>query len=246
MVNEADGLLFTCETELLLARKSFTPYTPKREINVGYGIQTPPTYQNSMREEFLAKCPNVQNQPYLLFLSRIHYKKGVDMLIEAYASLVKERSALSNSLPRLVIAGPGLETEYGQRMLSLVADNTQLNGLILFTGMLTGEAKWGALYGCEAFILPSHQENFGIAVAEALACGKPVLISNQVNIWREIETGGGGFIENNTIEGTQTSLKRWLLLKQAPRTAMGRQAKATFERHFAIRQAAKRFKEAII
>ena len=56
--------------------------------------------------------------------------------------------------------------------------------------MLTGDLKWGALHAAEAFILPSHQENFGIAVVEALACGKPVLISDKVNIWREIEADG--------------------------------------------------------
>lgn len=52
--------------------------------------------------------------------------------------------------------------------------------------------KWGAFGAADVFVLPSHQENFGIAVAEALACGTPVLISNKVNIWREIQAGGGG------------------------------------------------------
>lgn len=245
VVNEADGLLFTCETELLLARKPFSPYKPKLEINVSYGIQAPPDYQDSMREAFLAKCPDVHNQPYLLFLSRIHYKKGVDMLINAYALLAMERSTLSNSLPKLVIAGPGLETEYGQKMVALVASNAQLKGQVFFTGMLTDDAKWGALYGCEAFVLPSHQENFGIAVAEALACGKPVLISNQVNIWREIEAGGGGFIAENSIEGIRELFSLWLSISLESRIIMEEKAKDTFEQHFAIEQTARQFKESI-
>ena len=77
-------------------------------------------------------------------------------------------------------------------------------------GMLSGAAKWGALYGCEAFVLPSHQENFGIAVVEALACGKPVLISDQVNIWREIVEDGAGIAEADTEEGVEKLLRKFL------------------------------------
>lgn len=60
--------------------------------------------------------------------------------------------------------------------------------------MLTGNAKWGAIYNCEIFILPSHQENFGIAIAEAMGCRKPVLISKHVNIWNEIYNSSSGLI----------------------------------------------------
>ena len=80
--------------------------------------------------------------------------------------------------------------------------------------MLTGHAKWGAFYGAEAFILPSHQENFGIAVVEALACGKPVLISKQVNIWHEIIEGGGGLVEEDTTAGTLRLLESWQRLSK--------------------------------
>ena len=61
--------------------------------------------------------------------------------------------------------------------------------------MLTGDAKWGAFFASEAFILPSHQENFGIAVAEALGCGKPVLLADKVNIAEEIAEDGAGLME---------------------------------------------------
>ena len=69
-------------------------------------------------------------------------------------------------------------------------------------GMLQGDMKWGALNAAEVFCLPSHQENFGIAVAEALGCGTPVLISDKVNIWREIEADGAGLVDDDTVDGT--------------------------------------------
>jgi glycosyltransferase involved in cell wall biosynthesis len=76
--------------------------------------------------------------------------------------------------------------------------------------MLAGDQKWGALRSCEAFILPSHQENFGVAVAEALACGKEVLITNKVNIWREVEQSGVGFVAEDTEQGIVSLLEKFL------------------------------------
>ena len=81
---------------------------------------------------------------------------------------------------------------------------------ITWTGMLAGEAKWSAIQAADVFALPSHQENFGIAVVEALALGVPVLISDKVNIWREIVNDGAGFAESDTLAGTVQSLSRWL------------------------------------
>jgi glycosyltransferase involved in cell wall biosynthesis len=100
--------------------------------------------------------------------------------------------------------------------------------------MTRGELKWGAFHACEAFVLPSHQENFGIAVAEALACGKPVLMSNRVNIWREVEQDGAGFVANDTYEGTRELIARWLTLTPDARSAMGSAASESFRRRFTV------------
>lgn len=243
VVHDVDGLLFTCQTELLLARRPFQPYFPKQEINVGYGIDQPPVASAQIRDAFLAKCPPLTNTPYLLFLSRIHYKKGVDLLIEAYAKILQTEANERADIPKLVIAGPGLDTQYGQTILNRVAATSQLSGMVYFTDMLTGDAKWGAISGCKAFILPSHQENFGIAVVEAMSYGKPVLISNQINIWPEIEAGGGGLIADDTAEGTLQLLQNWLTLSAEKKVLMGQQAKATFERHFTIKQVSIRIGE---
>ena len=232
VINSADALLFTCETELLLARQTFRPYKPKKEINVGYGIVEPPAFDTAMADAFATACPAVAGRPYLLFLSRINYKKGVDLLINAYAEIAAAKSPLDDTFPQLVIAGPGMDSAYGETIRQLVGKFPILDGLIHFPGMLTGDAKWGAIYGCEAFALPSHQENFGIAVAEALACGKPVLISDQVNIWREIMQGKGGIISDDTLNGTQRMLEQWLCMSPAEQQQMGTNARSVFETYF--------------
>jgi glycosyltransferase involved in cell wall biosynthesis len=237
VINNANGMLFTCEEELLLARTSFPNYKPKREINVAYGIQPPPMYTKNMREVLIEKVPQWNKEPFLVFLSRIHPKKGIDLMIKGYLKLEKELG----KLPQLIIAGPGLESSYGQEMQNLAKPSSS----ILFPGMLSGDAKWGAFYESEAFVLSSHQENFGIAVAEALACTKPVLISNKVNIWREIEKDRGGIVKNDTEEDTYKTLKEWLLLSPEEKTKMSENAYISYKNHFTISQAAKKFKEGI-
>ena len=122
---------------------------------------------------------------------------------------------------------------------------SNLKDSIFFPGMLMKESKWGAFYGCQAFVLPSHQENFGIAVVESLACGKPVLISNQVNIWREIEKQEGGIIADDTIDGTRKLIEGWTGLSKERQRYLGVGARRAFEANFAMEPAARRLAEAI-
>lgn len=230
-VNGCDGLLFTCEEEKLLARQPFKPYHPKRELNVGLGTTAPPSEDPAFITSFINAHPKLTNQKYWLFLSRIHPKKGVDLLIAAYKKLLAE----DENIPDLVVAGPGLETEYGKDMQALAS-----HPKIHFPGMLSGDKKWGAFYGCQAFVLPSHQENFGIAVAEAMACKIPVLISNQVNIWREISEGSGGLVDIDSLEGTFNLLKTFNKLPEDQKQKMGAQAYEVYTHHFSIEKAAQK------
>jgi glycosyltransferase involved in cell wall biosynthesis len=240
-VNIADGLLFTCEQEKLLARQSFRPYSPKMEIIVGLGVDEPPAYTSAMQMAFSEKLELPLKTPYLLFLGRVNEKKGVDILIEAYADICER----INSIPALVIAGPELESPFGRKIKKIVLGNDTLKNKIYFTGMLSGDAKWGAFYGSEAFILPSHQENFGIAVVEAMACIKPVLISNKVNIWREIQESGGGLIGNDTKDGTIKILQNWYHLSDIEKTKMNLNARRIFEDHFSGDFFAKKIVDAV-
>jgi glycosyltransferase involved in cell wall biosynthesis len=94
--------------------------------------------------------------------------------------------------------------------------------------------KWGAFYSAEAFVLPSHQENFGIAVAEALGCGLPVLISEKVNIWREVKSDNAGLTDSDTQVGTDSLLRRWLEMNRQSRMEMKASAARSFEKRFKV------------
>ena len=141
----------------------------------------------------------------------------------------------------LVMAGPA-DDAYGQS-LQRIAREPGLAGRVTWTGMIQGDLKWGAFRAAEAFVLPSHQENFGISVVEALACGRPVLISDKVNIWREITADGAGLAEDDTPAGTQRLLARWLALTTAERQAVAARARPCFERHFQVEGVARHLLE---
>jgi glycosyltransferase involved in cell wall biosynthesis len=140
-------------------------------------------------EPFDAPQSEIGPAPYVLALSRIHPKKGFDLLIESFAALKK--SELFGSW-RLVFAGDG-DAGYLDQLKAL-AHRIGLNGDILFLGWLDGNRKYAALKGASLLAMPSHQENFGISLIEAMACGVPVLVSQHVNLAPEIEQAGAGWV----------------------------------------------------
>ncbi|MFT3735915.1 MAG: glycosyltransferase [Rhodocyclaceae bacterium] len=230
VLRDARAVLFTSEDERLLARESFWLYRV-REAVVAYGTRTPPQDAVRLRDIFLQAYPDLVGKRSLLFLGRIHEKKGCDLLIRAFARVASQDDSL-----RLVMAGPD-QTDWAEELKSL-ACQLGVEGRILWPGMLQGEMKWGAFHAAEAFVLPSHQENFGIAVAEALGCGLPVLISDKVNIWREIQADGAGLVRPDDESGTQSLLQAWLEQSAAQCAAMREAARCCFESRFTVERMA--------
>lgn len=275
VIAAADAVLFTCEEEKRLAATTFRPYRPRAAVTVGYGIPDPVAAQAEAAQvsheahgahgehgaavaAFYERFPELKGKRFLLFLSRIHPKKGVDLLLKAWgaghgAGIEGQREPL-----HLVIAGPCADETYLNELKALATKNPPPSTLphcpsplnaqsstIHWPGMLSGDVKWGALAAAEAFVLPSHQENFGIAVVEALACGTPVLISDQVNIFKEIVAAGAGFAATDSVDGTAELLRRWLALSDAEKAAMRTNARACFLQTFTVTAAAQKLQTAI-
>jgi glycosyltransferase involved in cell wall biosynthesis len=198
---------------------------------VSYGTATSTHDAAVCKAAFFERHPELKGKRFLLFMGRIHPKKGCDLLIEAFASVRQ-----GDPECYLVIAGP--DQAGMQSQLMALARRRQVADRISWTGMISGSAKQGAIEAAEAFILPSHQENFGIVVAEALACGKPVLISNKVNIWREIEQDGAGLVANDDLDGTRWLLRRWLEMPADEKQLMSTRARDSFLNRFEIRKSA--------
>lgn len=233
VLHDAAAVLFTSERERELAGESFgfrgsnTAITP-------LGIEDPGREDERQRIHFLSSFSELKGKRIVLYLGRVHPIKGCDLLIEAFASTLAHDSSW-----QLVIAGP--EFANWSNVLQNKAATLGISGRITWTGMLEGDLKWGAYRAAEVFSLPSHSENFGFTIAEALACGLPVLITDKVNIWPDIAEAEAGFVDTDSVTGTANLLRRWELLDDAGKSQMRQRARECFVRRYTIEGAAAHF-----
>lgn len=153
------------------------------------------------------------SRPVLLFLSRVHPKKGLEHLIGATA-LLKDRGVPCRTL----IAGTG-DDEYLGRMRALAAQRGVADD-VRFLGMVTGELKTSLYERADVFALPTSQENWGFVLTEALACQTPVVTTKAVDIWPELEESGGSLLADQSESAFADAIKT-LLDDDARRTSMG-------------------------
>ncbi len=227
VLKNATGVLFTSEGEKNQAAKSFELYKVNGMV-VNIGIKAPVVDPTHVKQVFLKAFPELEGKQSLLFMGRIHPIKGCDYLIRVFSEF-----ALLNQKLHLVMAGPdviGWKTE-----LINLANKLKIADRITWTGMLENEEKWGALTNADCVVLPSHTENFGMVVAEALACRTPVLISNKVNIWKDIANEQAGFVADDTVEGLRDSFQKWSSLDQLGKKDMKENAYRCFAQHFEIK-----------
>jgi len=232
VLRDAQAVLFTCEEERILARSSFRLYRCN-EVVINHGTAMPKGNPALEMQEFLNRYPELRGKRLLMFMGRIHPKKGCDLLVEAFAKVLGPHPEW-----QLVIAGP--DQVGWQKELTRLGERLGVSSRITWTGMVSGAVKWGALRTAEIFLLPSHQENFGFVVAEALAAGVPTLISTKVNIWREIKTDGAGLVAEDNLQGTCELLHAYLGISEEKKQGMRQRALECFERRFEIKKTAER------
>lgn len=229
VLRDAAAVLFTCEEERLLAKQSFWLYRAHEKV-INYGTASPSGDRQVQVAEFYSRFPETRNKRLVLFMGRLHPKKGCDLALRAFAEV------LSSDLNwHLVMAGPD-QTGWKSSLQSMAVE-LNIQNRVTWTGMLNGDLKTGAIGAAEVMLLPSHQENFGIVIAEALACGVPALISDKVNIWREIEKDGAGLVARDDVAGTLSLLASWLELGESQKREMRASALASFKKRFEIQQA---------
>ena len=175
------------------------------------------------RGTFRSQYPAIGDRPMLLFLGRIHFKKGLDYLISAMERMANKRAVL-------VIVGPdsdGYRVEVERQIQS-----AGLGDRVIFTGILHGPARIAAMADADLFVLPSRQENFGVAVAEALAAGTPVVVSDRVNLHPEVSGAGVGAVTTLDAGHLAATLDAWLAdegLRQAASARAGPFVRARFD-----------------
>jgi glycosyltransferase involved in cell wall biosynthesis len=197
-LNQASAIHYSDEAERdLVAPLKLRPraFVLRHLLDLSEFEQLPP------RGSFRRECGVPNNKLLLLFLSRLHPKKGLDLLLPAFASLRRDDVYL-------ILAGPGPQ-DYVQTLRGR-ADELGITPRVIFSGMMAGPRRIAAFVDADLFVLPSYQENFGLVVIESLAAGTPVVISDQVNIHRQISTAEVGEVVGTNVPELAGALGRWL------------------------------------
>jgi glycosyltransferase involved in cell wall biosynthesis len=186
------------------------------------GVTIPRPITAAEREQFARQFPALRDRRVLLFLSRLHPKKGLDQLLRVWQRLSPKHPGWC-----LVIAGqaaPDIEGIYESQTRDL-----GLGDSVLFTGHLDGACKRAALARAELFVLPSHSENFGMAIAEALAAGCPA-IATRATPWRALERESAGWWIDNDTSSLEAALGHALALPCEDLAARGARGRAHVRR----------------
>lgn len=226
---EAAAIHYTTEDEAEKCH-SFLGLTNKNYFVVPNGIDLSDFSKLPDRKVLREHYPMLKHKKVLLFLGRITWKKGLDLLIKAYSRLSKKRDDV-----HLLIAGPD-EGGYKKKVIGLLKDAGVLER-VTFTGMLLGERKLAAYVGSDLFVLPSYSENFGMAVVEAMACGLPVVISDQVGIYKEVEKAKAGIVIKPNSDSLYAALIE-LLNNEEKARQMGTRGRQLVEEIFSIEKVA--------
>jgi len=237
ILRDASAVFYTSLRERSLARTSFKPYQAN-DLCVGYGAPTPLLPTSEDLSKYYSRFPQLFGKSIFLFFGRIHPKKGVDLLVHAFSYILP---LFPNS--HLVLAGPVSHSYHSQ--LNKKISSLSLFPHVTWCGYLDAGFKRAAFSTADLFCLPSHQENFGVAVAEALSYGLPVSISDQVCISDEVLASNAGFVNPVTPSGTLKGLISWCELQAAARTQMSINASNLFTLQFEWKNSTARLAHAL-
>jgi glycosyltransferase involved in cell wall biosynthesis len=176
----------------------------------------------------------LEGKRVVLFLGRIHPGKGCDILLEAFAAEFSRDIRY-----HLMVVGPDEEIEYTS-LLKAQAVKLGITERVTWTGMLIDDDKEAAFALASVFVSPSHHENFGMAVVEALARGVPVIATNKVNIHALLSSADAAIVCDDTVEGVSQALHRWMSMTDEARASLRTRQLEAFERLFSVEQTAAR------
>jgi glycosyltransferase involved in cell wall biosynthesis len=190
---DSKAILLTTGIEKKLLINTYVNTNNITKKVAGYGIFKKKINKKKLLKIFNERYPELKNKRTLLFLGRFHEKKGCDLLIKAYHKVKKELNF------NLFLAGS--ENIYKNKIRLMVKKYKLEEKVFLSKKILDNNLKYGAMIKSSAMILPSHSENFGVSLVESLSVCRPILISNKVNIYREINKYKSGIVFKNNLNG---------------------------------------------
>ena len=219
-IKKAAAIHFTSEQE---AKVSHRFGVNTRDLVIPLGVKEAEKKCSDSKLTVSNKFNIPDNVPKILFMSRIDPKKGLDLLIPALEKLLSEGLNF-----HFILAGTNpQDPNYEQKIQSQI-QASPLGKHTTITGFVTGELKSALLETADLFVLPSYYENFGIAVAEAMVAGIPVVISDQVHIYQDISGSESGWVGTTDIESIAD------LIREALKYPEERQRRGLLARKYAL------------
>jgi glycosyltransferase involved in cell wall biosynthesis len=201
-LQKAAAIHFTAAEEMSLARSVGLKFQGV-VVPLGIELEPPSAGRDQLQAEFARQWPETRGKKIVLFLGRLTLKKGLDLLVQAFGRIARRRNDV-----HLFLAGPDDEGHGAQVRRWLIDEGVADRAT--FAGMLSGSRKEAALAASDVFVLSSYTENLGIAVIESLAAGLPTIISNKVNIWRELGDARAALVVNCEVDEVSAAISRVL------------------------------------
>jgi len=193
---------------------------------INYGIYPKDINFKKSKLKFYSKFKFLENYKLIVYIGRIHPKKGLDILIDAFEKIDNKRYIL-------LIAGD-INNKYAKALIQKVK-NKNNSKKIIFANFLKGEIKWGAISNAASTILPSHGENFGVSIAESLLAGTPVICSNKVGTSKQIKESNAGIIVKNNKLSLYQGIMKFINLSQKQKEKLSKNSITCFNKNFNIK-----------
>lgn len=227
-LDRASAIHFTDESERDLTKSlDLAPQPIVERLIIDLSDFQPPPPKGRFRALFAQQLIDERgDRPFVLFMSRIHHKKGLDLLVPGFAEAIKRNN---DDRTMLVIAGPNIGGY--QATVEAMVKQSGIADRAIFPGMLYGRDRAAAMVDARLFALPSYQENFGVVIIESLAAGTPVLISDQVALHRHVTEAQVGEVVTTKVEPLTERLSRWMKDDEL-RDAAARRAPVYVAQHY--------------
>ena len=221
----SNSILLTTEEEKKLLKKTYVNTDGIKKKVIGFGISTPKINKKKAKETFYKKFPYLKDKFFLLFLGRFHEKKGCDLLINAMRKIKKNKNKC-----KILLVGPN--NDYKNKLKHL-SQKYKLNSNMFWSdGAINGNIKYGAILASAGMVLFSRGENFGVSVVESLSLGKPVLITNKINIYRKILNYKAGFVCRDKVWDVANTLEKFINLDKSILKKMSKKSNKCFNDNF--------------
>jgi len=224
---KSKSLLLTSNNEKAQLDNTFVDTKGIKKVFVKYGILKSNPNKKILLSKFNKKFPFLKNKSFYLYLGRLHKQKGADIIIEAVNKIKL------NSNIKILIMGPFIGSKF-ENKLKLLVKKYKLEKQIFFSNAQFGDIKWGAIYSSKAMLLPSHGENFGISLVEAMSAGKPVLTTFKVNINDIIIKYNAGLISRDNLTNFSKILLQFQTLNKKKKNQISNNALKCFKDNFDI------------